>query len=65
MKYTTIQLLPKQVPGRGWTVAVQCGKRSEGGRQTIQVAECETYTLAQAQCFCLNNRAAEFAHLLK
>lgn len=50
--------------GSLWRVIVAIGNRKKGTRRTAPVSD-SIYTLAQAQCFIDNNRAADFAHLLK
>ncbi len=58
-----IRLEPARTNGL-WLMEVCTGNKKKGTRQAVPITE-PVYTLAQAQLFCSNNRAAEFAHLLK
>ena len=59
-----IRLEPALAEGnKGWRVDVCTGNRKKRTFRAVPVTE-PVYTLAQAQTFCLNNRAAAFAHLL-
>lgn len=59
-----IRLAPALRHGGLWFVEVETGNRKKGTRRSRPVCE-PVYTLAQAQVFCQNNRAEEFAHLLE
>ena len=47
-----------------WFVEICTGNRKKGTRRAIAVSE-PVYTLAQAQTFSNNNKAADYAELLK
>jgi len=53
------RLEPILKPGGRWYVAVVSGSRKKGTRTEIPVSE-PSYTLAQAQQFCINNRVSDF-----
>lgn len=57
-----IRLEPARTNGL-WFVEVTTGNKRKGTRAAVAVSDA-VYTLAQAQTFCSNNRAADFAHLL-
>jgi hypothetical protein len=57
------RLEPTLISGQAWRVDVCTGNRKKGTFRAVPVTE-PVYTLAQAQTFCANNRAAEFAHLI-
>lgn len=58
-----IRLVPALKNGSKWYVEIETGNRKKGTRRSVPVSE-PVYTLAQAQAFCSNNRASDFAHLL-
>lgn len=58
------RLEPEQVSGAGWMVVLATGNKKKGTRITVPVSE-PVYTLAQAQAFASNNRAADFLDLVK
>ncbi|MDR2186887.1 MAG: hypothetical protein LBE62_02415 [Azonexus sp.] len=53
-------LEPEQVTGKGWRVVMKTGSRKKGTKVTVPVSDPD-YTLAEAQTFIRNNRAADFA----
>jgi len=61
----TIHLAPALAEGnKGWRVDVCTGNRKKGTFRAAPVTQ-PVYTLAQAQAFCSNNRARDFAHILE
>lgn len=60
-----IRLEPTLVQGnKGWRIDICEGNRKKGTFRAVKITE-SVYTLAQAQMFCSNNRAATYADLLK
>ena len=53
------RLEPMLEPGKCWYVAIVSGSRKKGTRTEIPVSE-PSYTMAQAQQFCSNNKVSDF-----
>jgi len=59
-----LRLEPTLAAGSAWRVDVCTGNRKRGTLRTAPVTDA-VYTLAQAQTFCRNNRASDFADALR
>lgn len=64
MQKVEYRLEPALRAGGLWFVEVATGNRKKRTRRSVAVSE-PVYTLAQAQCFCSNNRVSDFTPLLK